>query len=823
MMAPGGVINRFFPRALAQRSLFDRSVGERFVWRCRKQEKALTMSGKRQDDFFQSVKNEYPRYFSDRLVLDVGSCDIDGNNQRFFDDCLYIGVDSKPGKNVDIAVAGYELKLPDECADAIISSGYLSRDPFYSSTLKNAVRMLKPGGLLAFTSSTAGVDEAEVRAGLELEANFQTYILTRDEESGELRFFGVKNGVLLDRQDYSFQLRTLGSGRLKSSEDYIADLLKEICERDRQIDDMRSSPSWRLTKPLRRAGDLIKDGPADAAKRVLNYLKRGAKKVTRPLRRRMLAGFWEDLEDRVSRIKKRDRASWGILATPHVLPMARLIADRLRSHGWEVEILTEPPTVFYRDMYIVIAAQIFKRLPPSNKRIVFQVEQSVSSRWFTSSYFKTLHESLAILEYSLVNVKFLAEKNIAFPRVHYLPIGATDDSCILSLSQKKYDVLFYGDCLSSPRRREMLDALKRRFKVHIASEVFGETMSEIIRQSKLVINLHYYPNALLETPRIQECLSLGTPVVSESAQDQDDYPELNGAVRFFVQGSISAMLEAVESALADPIPSEAISISVEKSARRFEFMFDRFLMAMGFLPASYAAKVKFPSPIASERLSLSLPETIQRRKLFEEERPANCELFDGMRGKPGWVGCGLSYNVIARQALRQNLDRIAVMEDDVLLPPNFEGQMAIINEFLDLHKGEWDVFAGVIAILNRNVKVLAVERFKGVTFVTIDKMVSMVFNVYGKKTLEILAAWSPENRDPSHNTIDRFLERQTDLRVVVTLPFFVGHREEMHSTLWGVSNEVYNDKIARSERLLALKVAAFESAPQESRTNRAAG
>jgi hypothetical protein len=71
-----------------------------------------------------------------------------------------------------------------------------------------------------------------------------------------------------------------------------------------------------------------------------------------------------------------------------------------------------------------------------------------------------------------------------------------------------------------------------------------------------------------------------------------------------------------------------------------------------------------------------------------------------------------------------------------------------------------------------------------------------------------LAAWNPEHRDDQTNTIDKYLERQTSLRVVVALPFLVGHREDAFSTLWGFQNTQYSDMIAASERGLVDLAAA---------------
>jgi hypothetical protein len=47
---------------------------------------------------------------------------------------------------------------------------------------------------------------------------------------------------------------------------------------------------------------------------------------------------------------------------------------------------------------------------------------------------------------------------------------------------------------------------------------------------------------------------------------------------------------------------------------------------------------------------------------------------------------------------------------------------------------------------------------------------------------------------------------------VVALPFLVGHREEVFSTLWGIQNTQYSDMIAASEAGL-VGLAASSMAP----------
>jgi hypothetical protein len=334
-------------------------------------------------------------------------------------------------------------------------------------------------------------------------------------------------------------------------------------------------------------------------------------------------------------------------------------------------------------------------------------------------------------------------------------------------------------------------------------------MTATIRAARLVVNLHYYENALLEMPRIAECLSLGVPVISESSIDQGDYSEIGTAVTFFAQGDETAMIQAVEAALARPASPEAIATAAEQSSKRFVFMFDRFLMGMGFLPPQACSTL--PLPINVSRVVLSLPETVDRRRLYKQNPVGSSVVFDGLRFSPGWVGCGLSYASLARFALQNGVRRLTVMEDDLLVPDDFEERMHIVNAYLDTMAHEWDIFSGLIADLHSEADVISVEHVDGICFVTLNTMTSTVCNIYAETALRLFSKWDAEDHDVEKNTIDRFIERQKALRVVTTLPFLVGHREDVHSTLWGAHCTGYKALIANSEALLRAKVQAFEN------------
>jgi GT2 family glycosyltransferase/SAM-dependent methyltransferase len=190
------------------------------------------MAHPEQREFCNSVKSKLPGYFKNRLVLDIGSLDINGNNQYLFENCHYIGIDVAPGKNVDIVCKGHELNLPDATFDVIITTECLEHDQYWDKTLRNAVRLLKPGGLLIVTCATTGrpehgtrrtspqdapllqnqddwadyyrnLEESDLRQVIDFESTFSDFHFSTNSKSHDLYFYGIKKGVFQERLDYS--------------------------------------------------------------------------------------------------------------------------------------------------------------------------------------------------------------------------------------------------------------------------------------------------------------------------------------------------------------------------------------------------------------------------------------------------------------------------------------------------------------------------------------------------------------------------------------------------------------------------------------------
>ena len=500
--------------------------------------------------------------------------------------------------------------------------------------------------------------------------------------------------------------------------------------------------------------------------------------------------------------------SIGILTTRHCRFLAEAIGQHLLRRGFDVEFFFEAPTKYPLDYYFVLCPQMFNSLPPGEKRIVFQLEQSTSDRWIDNNYLKLLENSSAVIDYSLENIRFLRTKGISYPLVYHLPLFP------ITLEEQEQktrdiDVLFYGDSLSCERRRSLLGLLEKKFNVVIENNLFGIDLWIKLKRTKVVINLHYYENSLLETPRLMESLSHGATVVSELAKDSNDYPELVGLIKYFVSGDGDGMIDAVRDALKNPTQRSDFLTMKQKGEGRFYFMLDRILIGANILSPDVLPSLTCEFPIETDSICLSMPETIDRRDSFSAPEETDIVLFDGIRRSPGWQGCALSYWVLAEKLSKLDRPWSLIMEDDVVLPANYGKQLATVKKFLDQTEWNWNLFSGLIAHLKEDARVIDYRIYEGTTFLLIDCMTSTVFNIYRHEFLKTLLSWDFRNMDPASNTIDRYIENLPNLRVVTTVPFLVGHKEEVHSSLWNFKNTQYTKMIEESERLLSSKLNNF--------------
>ena len=496
----------------------------------------------------------------------------------------------------------------------------------------------------------------------------------------------------------------------------------------------------------------------------------------------------------------------SILTPKHTYWYAELIAKELNKYEINSEIIEDISDCKTNpDAWFVLCAQIFTRLPTLGKCVIFQLEQLNQDRWLDEKYLQILDKCLAIVEYSEVNLKVLTQKRISYQKIFFLPIGIAK---FHRNTESNSDLVFYGDS-SSPRRQRILAELAKTKKISILDGLFDDDLIARLESAKIIVNVHYYENSLLETIRINQSLSHGVPVISEFAIDQRNYPEYQNVVKFVDltndRDFLTALQELTQKKFS--LVQDEIQDTHSKIQLKFEYHFARMLLGLGTITLDQMSNnaTTFNS---QDEFCLSIPETISR---FERARELPGEVFVGLRHQLGWVGCGLSYKYLAIQAKSTAKAQLVVFEDDVVFPPNYIMLKEVITSYLSTLQGKWDVFSGLISNLDSDTKVLSVETYQGYQFVTLDHMTSTVYNIFSRRGIDRLISWDENDFSLKHNTIDRYFGSMENLRVVTISPFQFGHDSMSFSTLWGFENTEYDETLKYSLKMLDEKVQEFLS------------
>lgn len=110
-------------------------------------------------------------------------------------------------------------------------------------------------------------------------------------------------------------------------------------------------------------------------------------------------------------------------------------------------------------------------------------------------------------------------KNIGCSNVYWLPCVAVNTKIHKKLDiSKKYDVTFIGN--QTPRRKNILIALEKYFKVFIPNIWDSIKLNEVFNESKIILNIHLSDLLNIET-RIGEVLGSGSFLLTEELPCHD--------------------------------------------------------------------------------------------------------------------------------------------------------------------------------------------------------------------------------------------------------------------------------------------------------------
>ena len=207
-----------------------------------------------------------------------------------------------------------------------------------------------------------------------------------------------------------------------------------------------------------------------------------------------------------------------------------------------LESITNPETIYL----ILFNSSKFNLLP--NRFIFYQIEQENSIFLTDKLYLKRLKYMCVLAEEiwiytdicKIVN-KYCPKNKLKWVPMPFVRLTHLDSKYLVDYDSCVYDIFFYGH--PNERRKLILDKLTKVFGsgLKIGYGYYGGKKLFHIAKSKIILNLHYYEKAGLETCRINEILNMNKIIVSEKSLLDKLNMELYKDIVVFVDEIVSGL------------------------------------------------------------------------------------------------------------------------------------------------------------------------------------------------------------------------------------------------------------------------------------------
>jgi len=159
------------------------------------------------------------------------------------------------------------------------------------------------------------------------------------------------------------------------------------------------------------------------------------------------------------------------------------------------------------NLYIILFSHKVPRFPKNY--IIYQLEQKDICKRIDQKYKLSILFSHRSWDYTYANIMRFEET--LQKKISYFPIPLIEYSKLVTFPvnyTNQYDVLFYGTMNGD--RINILNYIQKNLpfvKFRIIDSAFEKELFYEICKSKIVLNIHFYKNANLETARLNEILS----------------------------------------------------------------------------------------------------------------------------------------------------------------------------------------------------------------------------------------------------------------------------------------------------------------------------
>jgi hypothetical protein len=197
--------------------------------------------------------------------------------------------------------------------------------------------------------------------------------------------------------------------------------------------------------------------------------------------------------------------------------------------------------------YIVFSSHNFAKellefqIRNNTKYIIYQSE-NIESDFFKNKYYIQLLKSNKVMNYSVYTATKMMELYSISTSGYFQFVYKK----IYSSKKRDIDILFFGTM--TQKRYDILSEIKNKFptlNLKIATDSFGDDLTQLLLRTEFVLNISAYDNAVLETHRINKALACGCYVISNYSSDS----KMNEKYReyiYFCGKSVSDYIEIVK-------------------------------------------------------------------------------------------------------------------------------------------------------------------------------------------------------------------------------------------------------------------------------------
>ena len=237
----------------------------------------------------------------------------------------------------------------------------------------------------------------------------------------------------------------------------------------------------------------------------------------------------------------RNNMTIYIYTSPYVVNIAEYVSKNLENYNIKnyvipslisdehLELINQDNNCFI----FLLAFQSFYNSPiknkllkmRKNKYILYQLEQLNNINKYKKNINNELEifmkNALYVLDYNMSNYNNLSNEINKM----YVGVPIIKNESILPV--KDIDILFYGNL--NDYRKNILKNLSKVYNIKILEKSFGSELRDYIIRSKIILNIHYYKDALLELCRIHEAIPYKCKIISEISRDDlklcEDYDD----------------------------------------------------------------------------------------------------------------------------------------------------------------------------------------------------------------------------------------------------------------------------------------------------------